>query len=333
MTNRPTDQLTPQAALRPTITLIIPARDAAQTLPQVLTAARANAPDELIVVDDGSRDETARIAESLGACVIRLDESHGPAIARNHGAHAALSDVLFFVDADVVLPANVVRLVLDYFTTHPDVSALFGSYDDAPAAPNFISQYKNLLHHYVHQTSDENAVTFWAGCGAIRRDAFLAVGGFAKAYHTSSIEDIELGARLVHAGCTIHLVKALQAKHLKRWTLLSLWRSDFFERALPWSRLILRQRDMPRTLNLDWASRASVALVWVMSACVVAGWWWSMWWWLTMMGAMMMLVLNRRVYQFFARKRGWRFALRALPLHWLYYFYSGLAFLLAVIRR
>jgi glycosyltransferase involved in cell wall biosynthesis len=295
-------------------------------LPQVLAATRANSPDELIVVDDGSHDETARIAAAMGARVIRLDESQGPAIARNRAAQASTSDVLFFVDADVVLPANAVSLVVEHLTQHPNVSALFGSYDDTPAAPNFISQYKNLLHHYVHQTSDGNAVTFWAGCGAIRRDAFLAVGGFDEAYRTPSIEDIELGARLVSAGYTIHLHKGLQAKHLKHWTFLSLLRSDFLGRALPWSRLIVRRRAMPRTLNLAWTSRVSVVLVWAMVICTLSGLWWGV------LGSVGVWVwLNRRVYQFFARKRGWWFALRAAPLHWLYYFYSGLAFALVAV--
>jgi hypothetical protein len=50
---------------------------------------------------------------------------------------------------------------------HPEVDAVFGSYDDAPRAPNFIAQYKNLFHHYVHQHGKEEASTFWAGCGTV----------------------------------------------------------------------------------------------------------------------------------------------------------------------
>jgi glycosyltransferase involved in cell wall biosynthesis len=311
-----------------TITLIIPARDAAVHLPQVLAAAQANAPAELIVVDDGSRDETAHIAECFCVRVIRLDAPQGPAAARNRAARVATADVLFFVDADVVLPPNAISLVRNYFETHPNLSALFGSYDDAPAASNFISQYKNLLHHYTHQMSDTRATTFWAGCGAIRRDVFLAIGGFDETYRTPSIEDIELGARLVGVGYTIHLVKALQAKHLKRWTFFSLVRSDFFARALPWSRLIMQRRAMPRTLNLDWTSRVSVVLVWAMMVCVLTEMWAGV-----LGGVGVWMWLNRGVYRFFARKRGWRFALRVAPLHWLYYFYSGGVFGWAVMEK
>ena len=44
----------------------------------------------------------------------------------------------------------------------------FGSYDDTPTDRGFVSRYKNLLHHYVHQTARREASTFWTGLGAVR---------------------------------------------------------------------------------------------------------------------------------------------------------------------
>jgi hypothetical protein len=57
---------------------------------------------------------------------------------------------------------------------------LFGCYDDAPAAQNFIAQFKNLLHSYTHQQGSQDATTFWAGCGVVRRTVFAAIGGFRR---------------------------------------------------------------------------------------------------------------------------------------------------------
>src|SRR5690606_2357585 len=98
-----------------------------------------------------------------------------------------------------------------------------------PAASNILSQYKNLFHHFVHQQGRREAKTFWAGCGAIRRSVFEEVGGFSTAYGRPCIEDIELGSRLVRAGRRIVLDKSIQARHLKRWSLWSVIKSDVLD--------------------------------------------------------------------------------------------------------
>src|SRR5690606_7770040 len=130
----------------------------------------------------------------------------GPAAARSLGAEIANGEVLFFLDADVCIhpgtaenPGTVARIAA-VFEGRPDVDAVFGSYDTRPAAPNFVSQWKNLSHHFVHQHGHPDAQTFWAGCGAIRKPVFQAVGGFDQSYRGATIEDIELGYRLRQSG-------------------------------------------------------------------------------------------------------------------------------------
>src|SRR4051794_7038859 len=86
----------------PDVSVVIPARDAAATLPRTLAAlaAQEGAPEfEVVVVDDGSVDETARLAADGGARVVR-SSGLGPAVARNTGAHEARGGVLAFTDAD-----------------------------------------------------------------------------------------------------------------------------------------------------------------------------------------------------------------------------------------
>ena len=114
---------------------------------------------------------------------------------------------MFFVDADVTVPSDAVGQVATLFQGEPDIAALFGSYDDNPGEATFLSQYRNLLHHYVHQHAREDAATFWGACGAIRRDVFLALGGFDETYAKPSIEDIELGYRLKQAGYSITIMQ------------------------------------------------------------------------------------------------------------------------------
>ena len=80
------------------------------------------------------------------------------------------------------------------------IGAVFGAYDESPAAPGLVSQAKNLAHAFVHHGSPGNAVTFWAGLGAVRTQVFLAVNGFDERFGRPSIEDIDLGYRLTAAG-------------------------------------------------------------------------------------------------------------------------------------
>ncbi len=283
-------------------------------------------PHEIIVVIDGGGYGSTQIAEAAGAKVLRLNVTGGPARARNHGARAAEGTILLFIDSDVIAAPDTIGKVAAIFRERPDTAAVFGSYDDAPGAPNFLSQYKNLLHHFVHQTGREEAFTFWAGCGAIRRDIFLALEGFDESYRYPSIEDIELGYRLKRAGHRILLRKELQVKHLKRWSARSLLKADLFHRAIPWSELILRHGRLSNDLNLRPSSRLSGVLAWALAFCLAAAPWKFGFFAAAAAFAVALTALNLELYRFFYRKRGLAFTLRAVPWHWFYYLYSSAAF-------
>jgi glycosyltransferase involved in cell wall biosynthesis len=327
------------------ISVIVPACNSRLHLPRCLDAlARADYEHyEVIVVDDCSTDDTARVAERYGARCLRTPQRMGPAGARNLGAQSATGVILLFVDADVVAPREILRLVAEDFARDPQLAAVFGSYDDTPAWTTFISQYKNLMHHYVHQSSSEQAATFWAGCGAIRKDVFDEFHGFdAQAYFAPSIEDIALGLRLAQSGCSIKLDKRIEVKHLKQWTVPNLLRADIFYRAVPWTRLIVNSRQLPRDLNLTYASRASSVLVGLLLlGCVllpfslagVAGLGPAVLLAAMALIALVLLFLNRDVYRFFLRKRGWWFAVRSVLAHWAYYLYSGITFFVCLVAH
>lgn len=286
---------------------------------------------EIIVVDDGSTDRTPIVAAAHPQVrVVRMERNSGPAAARNRGASEARGRIILFVDADVVVALDSIDRVARTFAQHPEVAAVFGSYDAHPAAKGTVSQYRNLLHHYVHQNGNQEASTFWAGCGAIRRSVFDAVGGFdAARFRFPSIEDIELGVRLRRAGYRILLDKQLQGTHLKRWTLASVIKTDVTRRALPWARLILESGGAPDDLNLKRSQRVSGVLV--VLACTVAPLMALRLEW----GAVLLLALtvtvslNWQLYRFFRRQGGWFFAAVCIPLHLLYYLYSGLSYAFA----
>ena len=313
----------------PFISVIVPVHNAAKYLDACLAALLASVYPayEVIVVDDASTDGSVQLNHQQQATLLRLNRRSGPAAARNAGAREAHGELLFFVDADVLVRPETLNLVASRFSEHPEVTAVFGSYDDQPAAQNFISQYKNLYHHFTHQRARTEALTFWAGCGAIRRKAFEAVQGFdEQRFPESSIEDIELGHRVISKGYRILLDKSLQVKHLKRWTFKSLLHSDIFYRALPWSKLILETGQITNDLNLRWSDRVSTALVGVLLVILPFDPLFPL---LLPINAILLaaiLALNYKLYLFFLRHRGFAFAAMAFPLQVLYYFYSGFTF-------
>jgi glycosyltransferase involved in cell wall biosynthesis len=317
----------------PDITVILPVYNGSAFLARCLTTLTAcdYRSFDCIVVNDGSTDGSAAIARKFPVRVLDLAGGpFGPAYARNRGAEAARGEILFFVDADVMLVPDALHRTAMHFHEQPTLAAAFGSYDALPEAQGVVSQYRNLLHHFVHQNGQSEASTFWAGCGAIRRSVFETIGGFdEKRYTTASIEDIELGYRLRNAGFTILLDKSLQGKHLKQWNLFSLLRTDILRRAIPWTRLILETGKIPSDLNLKWGQRVSLGLTALalglavlspiaprlLVACGVA--------------LLTVLFLNRKLYGFFLRQKGILFTAACIPLHLLYFVCSGLSYLYA----
>ena len=253
------------------VSIVVPVANGGTTFADCLAALcrLAPPPNELIVVDDGSTDGSAERAIAAGARVIRMARRAGPAAARNRGAAAAAGDVILFVDADVLVAPDTLARVRDVMTDR-SLTAVIGSYDSRPTAPGLVSQYKNLIHRFVHQTSGPDAFTFWCACGAIRREVFLSVGGFDERYVDPSIEDIELGYRLRHAGYRIRLEPTLEVTHAKRWTLTSWLRTDIVARAVPWSDLLLREGRLHNGLNLRIATRVCVLLAWIALVAAIA---------------------------------------------------------------
>ena len=264
-----------------------------------------------------------------GGQTLRMPQAAGPAAARNRGAAAALGEVVLFIDSDICVRPDTVLQVQRFMAAHPDTAAVFGSYDDAPTHPGFPSQFKNLSHHFVHQRGRHDASTFWAGCGAVRRDTFLALGGFDERYERPSIEDIEFGYRLREAGHRIALCRELQVRHLKHWTLAGLLRSDLFDRGVPWVRLALRTpAGFVGDLNLAWRQRLCVVLAWVAVLCFALAPWRPV---LALAGVAActgVIIMNVAFFAWLTRARGPAFALGAMPLHLLYHASNGLAVLL-----
>ncbi len=297
--------------MRCSLAVVIPATNDPPTLERCLAAVEASSepPDEVHVVRDAG--------------------APGPAAARNAGVRRTAADVVAFVDADVVVHADALRRLREAFADDAGLAAVFGAYDDEPAADGAVSGFRNLLHHHVHHRSPGPATTFWAGLGAVRRDAFLAVGGFDEdRYRRPSIEDVELGSRLAAAGFRIELRPDVQGTHLKRWSLLEMLRTDFLLRGLPWSELLLAGAADRTALNLGWRHRASALASLGAAAAVarrkpVAA----------VASSAVLVALNRDFYGLLARRRGPWQAGAGVALHALHHLTGVAALAAGAVRR
>jgi glycosyltransferase involved in cell wall biosynthesis len=326
-----TSQESTQALMsaEPKITAIMPAYNCrallGRSLPPLLQMQRQGEIYEVIVVDDGSTDGTAQTAASLGARVILSEQRHGPAHARNRGACESRGEILWFIDADVVARSDAARQIL--YALRNNYAAVIGSYDDSPAAGNFCSQYKNLVHHYYHQKIRGDVSSFWAGCGAVWKQRFQDVGGFdAVRYPRSSIEDIEFGYRLQAAGGRIRHAADLQATHLKVWTFWKLFVSEIRDRAIPWTFLLLARDGISDELNISVTERFRAAIAWMLPLAAVTSLMGMTPWWSLAMVLSTALAANLELFALFQRRNGLLFALGGTLFHQFYYLYSSAAY-------
>ena len=312
-----------------TLSVIIPIHNAATTLPACLQAVFASTHSaQVIVVDDASTDDPARLAAQYPCEWLTLSRNVGAAAARNVGARAATGDILFFLDGDIVVEGDTIARILRAFADDPALAALFGSYQQDTVPKNFFSQYKNLLHHYTHQISAVEAATFCSGYGAIRREIFFALGGFDESQR--ALEDIEFGYRLHRAGHRVRLFKDLQFTHLKEYSFGGLVRSDVLQRAIPWTRLMLQKHIFRNDLNTKSNNVASV----VVSFLILFA---PLWLWFVPYGEILpaglllaLLWLNWDFIKFVTRARGILFGLQTCAMTWFFYIYSGIGLLLGL---
>jgi len=312
------------------LAVVIPAYNAEATLRDCLDALRRSArrPDEIILFDDGSTDDTARIARAFGVLVVREGApKKGPAAGRNIGAAASTASILVFVDSDVAVhPEALGRLEASLASGEADAS--FGSYDDRPKSRRLAALYANLRHHWIHQHGRSDAFTFWSGLGAIKAGTFRTLQGFDPRFGRPSIEDIDLGIRLLEHGGQIRLVKDALGTHHKDWGLLQLWRTDISCRAIPWARLMATGRGRANDLNISARERvAAIAahLVWVTALMTL----WRPGLWPALAGAIAAyLAVNVRFFAFLFRAAGFRAAIGGSLLHWCYHVYASVTFAL-----
>ena len=318
------------------ISVIIPVYNGARTLPSVLSAiARSRpAPDEVLVVDDGSTDRSGALAAQAGCRVIRLYPNVGAAAAKNRGAAEARGDTLFFTDADILVPADLFARLRHRFE-ESRCDAVVGLLDPAIPDHSFASQFKNLWMYFTYAdfAGRDRIGLFYTSVAAIRRDRFLKLGGFDEHYRgASTAEDTEFGQRAWASGAGIRLDPDVRVVHLKGYTLLGVLREDF-NRAAALTCMRLRKWRQPFFTSVPLFYQLAVPLVYLAGASVVLTVLLQNLTWLVLafFASAAFYLLNSRFITFLGRLRGSKFAVKGSLFLPVDAFVVGLGMLFATL--
>ena len=166
---------------QPAVSVVVPTRDRAGYLDVTLASLAAqDVPHETIVVDDGSRDATQRVAESAGARYLRQPLPQGPNAARNRGAEVAYAALIAFVDDDIEAPPGWLRALVDGAERHPGAQALGGPIRarfDGPA-PRGCGREEPPITTLDLGPEDRAARFVWSANMLIRRESLELAGPF-----------------------------------------------------------------------------------------------------------------------------------------------------------
>lgn len=200
------------------VSLVVPGRNCASTIRQCLDAVvpllERTPLREIIFVDDGSTDDTAKIVHDFPVTYV-AGTGRGPGAARNAGWRAARHPLIWFVDSDCVAEANALELLLPHFD-EPQVGGVSGSYG--------IMNPDSLLACLIHEEIIERhrsmplKVDFLATFNVLyRREALERVGGLDERYLKA--QDAELSFRVTAAGYDLRFVLDSRVRHYHptRW--------------------------------------------------------------------------------------------------------------------
>lgn len=201
--------------IQPPLTIVVPVKDGAETLPRCLEALAAAAPDgaEIIVVDDGSSDDSAALAEERGATVVHHEHNRGTSAARNTGARHAQADIIAFVDADVVVHPDALHRLLAWFEREPDLLGVNGILSLAIDAPDLVTAFVNTSIHYQHLRHGPRVASAFTSICALRRSALEAMGGWDERWFSRYGDDVATRFHLPPA--SIRMDPGIQGEHLK----------------------------------------------------------------------------------------------------------------------
>ena len=169
----------------PLVSVIIPVFNGARYLRAALESvfAQTYRPFEVIVVDDGSADDSGSVAQSFPDVRYIRQENKGVAAARNNGIEAARGEFFAFLDQDDLWTPEKLKLQVEYLLSHPDV-------DYTLTQQKFFLDPGRTLPAWFRKELFDSVHTGWVlGTLVVRRTAFEKIGNFATGYAAANDSD------------------------------------------------------------------------------------------------------------------------------------------------
>lgn len=171
---------------------------------------------EVIAVSDGSNNDSIKIANKYSCKIIKLKKNSGSAYARNKGAKFAKGKILVFLDSDVEIKRDALNVINRYFNLKNNQGIVQGIYSHKPNYKNPTTQYLHSYHcYYLFSETKKNKYTesLCTCFFAIKKDIFIKQKGFDSKFSNATVEDVELGFRLISKGYKIPIERKLNTIH------------------------------------------------------------------------------------------------------------------------
>lgn len=225
----PTENSSGASTMPPKITVVIPVLNEENLLPDTLQSLSAQTFNdyELVVVDNGSADSTAQIARQYGCRVIN-EERKGVCFARQRGFEEAQGEIIASTDADTVVPADWLELIVRSFENKPEQVAIYGDvlFRERKGLGQWFAEaffsYFLRLNHLLGRPH------FCGSNFAVRREVFHHAGGFKNGDRFYAVsEDVQLSLKLKTKGY-VHFHKGLavhtSSRRFRRGGLRYIWK-------------------------------------------------------------------------------------------------------------
>ena len=308
------------------LSIIVPAHECAEDLKACLLALESSTLSrrswELIVIVDGSSDETSVVAAQHANLVIRLPgDPLGPDYARNRGVEVSRGDVLVFVSADVCVRPDALELFAEALTDD-GVGAVSGMYEYEPRG-HPLTDFQALYNQFIRDRAAGEVDAFFPGFGATRRSVFLSAGGFDEwRARQPRVAGRELAERIRSLGARVLLAPNIRARHLKRHTLSRMLQQTVRDHGIPYEqaavaraeavnsglRSVRRQERLSPLLSWFTVDTAMVTALGIIDRRVA---------WLAAAAALAFVILNAPFYVFAVRQHGVTLLTALVPIHFV----------------